>query len=240
MIIFTKDWQNFVKKWEKRSKVGWSTGKKVLEYVYAMQKLMECEYKASGIKEDVYIATGDSFRTYKMYNNKGYKIEVSVKKETADLYDMVESFNIDSRLVNFGSRVGHEMGHVKYHDLIGITAKERVMNWKDLNKALSIFSECRADIYGKSLCQKCFNSWTHRWVRYSETNPLKSGYLMSDDRKKMMNKYEVYTPETMLEIFDILKRYGFPDYVSFCNCVKKEIDMNSPKGKWVKELLFMR
>lgn len=123
----------------KRSKVGWSTGKKVLEYVYAMQKLMECEYKALGIKEDVYIATGDSFRTYKMYNNKGYKIEVSVKKETADLYDMVESFNIDSRLVNFGSRVGHEMGHVKYHDLIGITAKERVMNWKDLNRALSIF-----------------------------------------------------------------------------------------------------
>lgn len=63
---------------------------------------------------------------------------------------------------------------------------------------------------------------------------------MSDDRKKMMNKYEVYTPETMLEIFDILQKYGFPDYVSFCNCVKKEIDMNSAKGKWVKELLFIR
>ena len=29
MIIFTKEWQNFVKGWEKKSKVGWSTGKKV-------------------------------------------------------------------------------------------------------------------------------------------------------------------------------------------------------------------
>ena len=240
MIIFTKEWQNFVKGWEKKSKVGWSTGKKVLEYVKSIEDLIECEYKAFGIKEDVYISLGSCFRTYKMYNDKGYKIELAVKKETEGLYEMVEDFNMQSVLMNFGTVIGHELAHVKNHDLIGITAKERIVSWNKLNRSLSIFSECRADINGKSVCNNCFNGWSNRWVWYSETNPLKSGYLISDDRKKMMKQYDNYTPETMLEIFDILKPYGFTDYVSFCNYIKKEVNMDSPKGKWVKELLFIR
>ena len=239
MVIFTEQWHNFVKKWENKSKVGWRTGKKILEYIYTIQELIECEYSKTGIYEDVYISIGDAFRTYKMYNDKGYKIELSLKKEMDDLYEMIEGFNIDSRLMNFASVLGHEFAHIKNGDLIGITARERIMSWNKINRVLSIFSESRADITGKSFSQNCYNGWTYRWIRYSEENPLKSGYLKSEDRKKIMNKYDVYNKDTMIEIYTILQQYGLPDYNNFCNILFKNINMDSDKGKWVRELLFL-
>lgn len=239
MIIFTKEWDNFVKKWEKKSKVGWSTGKRVIEYIYAMQDLIRCEYAITGIKENVYISIGDAFRTYKMYNGKGYKIELSVKKEMEELYEMVEGFKTPSRLLKFSSVLGHEFAHIKYGDLIGISARERIINWNKLNRALSVFSECRADIMGKEFSQACYGGWTHRWIRYSESDPLKSGYLKSTDRKKIMEKYNCYNKETMIEIYQILQQYGLPDYTTFCNYIFKNVDINSEKGQWVRELLFI-
>lgn len=231
--------EKLYKKVGKEIKSRLEYGKQIVEYLKRMESVIECMYYFSGITDNVYITVGDCFRTYKMYNNRGYKIELRIKKEMDELYESVEDFNMETRLIYFVSKLGHEFAHILNNDLVGITARERMLNWNKINKVLSVFSESRADITGKYLSKNCCNGWTSRWIYQSDTNPLKSGYLPYEYRKAIISKYEVYNKDIMIDIYRILQQYGLPEYKEFCNILFKNIDMNSEKGRWVRDLLFL-
>ena len=72
--------EKLYKKVGKEIKSRLEYGKQIVEYLKRMESVIECMYYFSGITDNVYITVGDCFRTYKMYNNRGYKIELRIKK----------------------------------------------------------------------------------------------------------------------------------------------------------------
>lgn len=177
------------------------------------------EYKKfTGFSVNIKIVIGSYFRAFKASRKGYYKIEVPSIKElkkfqNSDIY----------------TALGHEFSHILFKDLENLDLKVRVFKWDEMNKFLSTFSEIRADLYGKYLAVSCFDFFGMTWIIDSYESWEQVGYLPSEIRKCLLQKYIEYDKMIICKILNMLNI----DNIRFLDLIS---GFKGNKKKWVQDL----
>jgi len=227
MVIFEKNWKRVKKKailskdrtrlWN-FSKMEW-----IIKDIYAYVD----KNGKKNIEENLYVKflSGDNCKVFKSDDKWTLFVGFAWLKDVP--------YHSDDEL-NFATVIGHEFSHYFYEDSL---YKGKTLT--RISMEMSLFSEVRADLYGKKVSRAILGSYRFDWVKGSES--LKTGYPPLSLRLHLAKNYDDYNLKLVLYILSFLKRNGNPlqtfDYLlNYCEKMKKE---NKLKYNWLDELLFL-